>query len=226
MTLRLQPALPALLLLCVLAGCRHKAPPPPPPVATAPPLVSPSSITVITPLPSVPPEAQADVKPAAPEKPAPPPPVQPVKRTRHLRRKQPPVVAADAAPVPPAGAAPAAAPAAPPIMEAAAQTVPPETTPATPKVSAAQEAAPALGELSTGTTIGSQEKSRMLDEIQAQEGRLSKAKEGSTSDAQAVRLQVRTFLSKARQAIAENDLDGAQTLNTKARVLLDELESQ
>ena len=226
MKLRLKCALPGLFLLCVLAGCRHKAPPPPPPVAAAPPPVSPSSITVITPLPSVPPEAQADVKPAAPEKPAEPPPVQPVKRTRRTRKKQPPVVAAETAPAPTAPAAPAAPAATQPVTEPAIQTSAPETTPAIPKVSAAQEAAPALGELSTGTTIGSQEKSRMLSEIQVQESRLSKAKEGATSDAQSVRLQVRTFLSKARQAIAENDLDGAQTLNTKARVLLDELESQ
>ena len=66
----------------------------------------------------------------------------------------------------------------------------------------------------------------MLGEIQTQETRLSKLKEPMTSDGKAVQMQVHAFLLKARQAVAENDLDGAQTLNTKARVMLDELESE
>ena len=45
------------------------------------------------------------------------------------------------------------------------------------------------------------------------------------SDA-AVLMQVDAFLKKARLAIANSDVDGANTLTTKARVLLDELEQQ
>ena len=66
----------------------------------------------------------------------------------------------------------------------------------------------------------------MLRDIDAQETRLSKAHEPKTPDGHAVQLQVRTFLTRARQAVTENDLDGAQTLTTKARVLLDELQSE
>ncbi len=95
-----------------------------------------------------------------------------------------------------------------------------------PGTSPAEEAAPALGELSAGTAISNAERTRMLGEIQSQETRLVKIKEPDTSDARAMQMQIRTFLAKARQAVAENDLDGAQTLNTKARVLLDEFESE
>jgi len=35
--------------------------------------------------------------------------------------------------------------------------------------------------------------------------------------------QIRTFLSKAKQALDQDDLDGANTLVTKAKVLLAEL---
>jgi ribosomal protein S20 len=36
-------------------------------------------------------------------------------------------------------------------------------------------------------------------------------------------VEIRTFLTKAKQALSQDDLDGAQTLATKAKVLLDEL---
>ena len=207
-----------LLLLGALAGCRHKAPPPPPPAAAAPPL-TPSSITVITPLPSVPPQQSPNVQQAQAEPPAPAPAPAPVKRKRRSRRK--PATAAPATP------APAAEQAADNTAAIAAATVPPAgaiPTPTTPTT--AQAAAPALGELSEGTAISAPERVRMLADIQKQEARLAKLKQPTTSDGQAVQLQVRAFLAKARQAVAENDLDGAETLNTKARVLLDELESE
>ena len=35
--------------------------------------------------------------------------------------------------------------------------------------------------------------------------------------------QIRTFLAKAKQALEQDDLDGANTLATKAKVLLSEL---
>ena len=218
-----------LLLLCGLAGCRH-APPPPPPVAATPPPLTPSSITVITPLPSVPPEARANVQPAPVEEPKPAPAPVVVKRTRRLRRKPSPAVpAAEQAQTPAPGAGTAAAPptgtATAPgggtAVEAPAAMVPTSTAPTT-----AEAAAPALGELSAGTAISGQERVRMLGQIQAQETRVAKIKEPATDDGRAIQMQVRAFLAKARQAVAENDLDGAQTLNTKAHVLLDELESE
>lgn len=239
----------ALLLLGTMAGCRHKAPPPPPPVAIAAPPLTSSSITVITPLPSVPPEAKPNVAVAPAEKPAPVPTVVvPAKRTRRLRRKTPPAPApvetaaipgpAAVTPPPPAPSVAAPTPATPQPQngtsaathtEPAGDAVPAGTgslTGTQPSSTAAIEAAPTLGELSAGTALGSGERTRMLGEIQRQEARLLKVKEPASSEARMVQMQVRSFLTKAKQAVAENDLDGAQTLNTKARVLLDELQSE
>ena len=63
----------------------------------------------------------------------------------------------------------------------------------------------------------------MTEQIHAQELRLSRIKQPLSDDDKAITEQVQDFLSKARQAVIENDLDGAQTLTTKAKVLLDEL---
>ncbi len=66
----------------------------------------------------------------------------------------------------------------------------------------------------------------MLAETQTLENRLGKLKQPTTQDGLAVQVQVKVFLARAREAVEESDLDGAQTLNTKARVLLDELKSE
>jgi hypothetical protein len=210
-----------LLAFSSLAGCRHKALPPPPPAAQAPP-ITPSSITVITPLPSVPPQSKADVQPARPEQPAPQPVAKPVKRPRRLRRKPSTVDSAQASG---ADSNPAPTPAAAGGAPGTTTTTPAGTIPA-PGTSTAEEAAPALGQLSAGTAISSAERTRILGEIQVQETRLLKVKTSGSADVLAMQVQIRTFLAKARQAVAENDLDGAQTLNTKARVLLDELQGE
>ncbi len=213
-----------LLILGTLVGCRH-AVLPPPPVAAAPTITTPStnSITVITPLPSVPPERKADVRPAPIEQPSPTPEPTPVKTVRHLRRKVTTPssvnIAGETPPVhteaPPASANGASA--VPPVLASSATSSSPSSG------SSAAGAAPKLGELSTGTTISGNERIKMLSEIQSQELRLSRLKEVASSEIASVQTQVRSFLAKARQAVTENDLDGAQTLNTKARVLLDEL---
>lgn len=197
----------ALLVLGAAVGCRHKAPPPPP-AASAPP-ITPSSITVITPLPSVPADTKADVKPAPPEAPPPAPAPVLIKPARRERRK----LSAPPATAPKPEAVPAAAPAPPKGSEAASASV-------------AKEAEPALGQLAAGTAISDTERTRMLSAIQQQETRLAKVKATAASEIETLQMQVRAFLTKARQAVAENDLDGAQTLNTKARVLLDEMQPE
>ncbi len=214
-----------LVLLGTLGGCRH-AVLPPPPVAVAP-TITPTGtnpITVITPLPSVPPDRKADVRPAPPiEQPKPTPEPAPIKRVHHLRRK---VVTPS-----PANTASETSPSHTEALPQAAngtsiptQVLASSTTLSSPSSgSSAAAAAPKLGELSTGTTISGNERIQMLSEIQSQELRLSRLKEVAGSEIAAVQVQVRSFLAKARQAVTENDLDGAQTLNTKARVLLDEL---
>ena len=220
----------ALLMLGLLTACRHKAPPPPVPPATAPPLTA-SNITVITPLPSVPAQAKADVQPAPKEQPAPPPQARPVQRVRRLRHKRsaPPAASAETKPAgPPAEAQPATAPASGTPVNGTPGVTPNPPAPGTEASSptVAQAAAPALGQLSAGTAINTAERTRMLGEIQQQEARLSRLKPARSSEALTLEMQVKSFLNKARQAIAEDDLDGAQTLNTKARVLLDELQSE
>ncbi len=210
-----------LLLAAGLAGCRHQGPPPALPAA-APPSIAPDNtpgpITVITPLPSVPPGAKPDVQPAPPELPAPTP--IPVKQTRRRHKNHAPSVAAEE-------------PATTPKQSAAADS-PPASTPgvastiagATTAAAAATEAAPVLGELSTGTAISSSERNHLLGEIQSLKTRLSKLPQPKTQDALAVAMQVKTFLARAREAVDQNDLDGAHTLDTKARVLLSELEGE
>ena len=204
----------ALLLLGCTTACRHKAPPPPP-AASAPP-ITPSSITVITPLPSVPTQSKADVKPAAtpePPPPAPAPAASPKQPSRRARRKQI------------APSTPASKPEAVPTSAPAPTTTPTQGSEAA-SASVAKEAEPAIGQLSAGTAINETERTRMLSAIQQQEARLAKLKASATSEILTLQMQAKTFLTKARQAIAENDLDGAQTLNTKARVLLDELQPE
>ncbi len=212
-----------LLALCGATGCRHKAPPPVPQATTAPPL-TPSSITVITPLPSVPPQATADVKlPAPAPVPAPAPAPVLVKHRRRLHRRQvPPSTASSQTPT----EAPTPAPALPTRTAASIDQSAAASEAPVSKSAASTEAAPALGQLSTGTAINPRERTRMLSAIQVQEVRLDKVKGAATEGDQTLGLQIRSFLEKAREAIAENDLDGAETLTTKARVLLDEMQSE
>ncbi len=218
------PSAAGLLLLGTLGGCRHAAAPPPPIASTAP-VITPSTnpITIITPLPSMPPEGKADVRPAEVEPPTAAPIPAPIKPVHHLRHKAaapPPVNTASETPPAHSEVPPAAANGAPSVPATLASTA--VLSPSSSNSSAA-EAAPKLGELSTGTTISGSERIKMLNQIQSQELRLSRLKDVATSEIASVQMQVRSFLAKARQAVTENDLDGAQTLNTKARVLLDEL---
>jgi hypothetical protein len=83
---------------------------------------------------------------------------------------------------------------------------------------------PGLGQLSAGTAISGKQRARIMAEIKAQQERLSKLPAAATSDIATTQLLIQNFLAKARQAVDQNDLDGAETLNTKARVLLDELQ--
>jgi hypothetical protein len=99
----------------------------------------------------------------------------------------------------------------------ATATPPPSPAPA------AQPAQPTLGQLSPGGGADSRERAAMAEQIHIQEVRLSKIKHPLSDENEAITKQIEAFLSKARQAVVENDLDGAQTLTIKAKVLLDEL---
>lgn len=200
----------SLLLLAGLSGCRHKPAPPPPPAASAPPVTS-ATVTVITPLPALPPGKAPDVEPAPTPAPPPPPVQQPVHHAKRKSRKTAP---------PKQDAQVAENEQAPPAATGTPAASSPEQPPAT------ASPAPSIGQLSAGTAISARDRAKMLAEIEAQETRLSKLPTAGNPDAAATQQLIKTFLGKARQAVAQNDLDGAETLNTKARVLLNELQQE
>lgn len=81
-----------------------------------------------------------------------------------------------------------------------------------------------IGQLSsTEETVSSQGRQSIERQITDTENGLNGLKRSLSSDEQLTSTQIKTFLTKARQALAENDLDGAQTLADKAKVLLQEL---
>lgn len=213
------------LPLCLaITGC-HRRPAPPPPPAPAPqsqPPLTPSNITVITPLPSVPPTAEPNVQPAAAA--APPPKPKPTKSRRRSRRpgKSKPTETATQSPqaTSTATTGPAATTSAADSKQSA--------TPSTPTVigpggDAAAPIPTLSGQWSTGTAISTAQRTKMMAAIDAQEKRIPTVPNPTATDTAAILTQVKSFLAKAREAVANNDLDGAQTLNMKAQVLLDEL---
>jgi hypothetical protein len=191
------------LLAAASIGCKHKAPAPVAQTATAPPL-PPSSMTQVPTVPSLPAPAQPQVGPPGSDQKAEETPPTPVRKPHRPKKRLPPDPATMVAAAP-ASAPVAAAPASAPV---AAAVSPPE---------------PTLGQLSAGGGADSRERAAMSEQIHVQEVRLSNLKHPLNDEDEAITKQIESFLSKARQAVAANDLDGAQTLTTKAKVLLDEL---
>ena len=188
-----------LLMASGLSGCHHKVQTLQVPQAQAPPL-NPSTITVITPLPSVPPSARPTVEPTSAAKPVMRPPPAKVKKERsHKRHRE----NKDKRPA----------------TEIAGANKPEIETPPSATASAVSAA-----QWSTGTALDPKQRAQMLTTIQVQDHRAGEVKPSSSADQQAILVQIKLFLEKARDAVANNDLDGAMTLTTKARVLLDELQ--
>ncbi len=187
----------AIVLLLPLSGCKKKTKTPPPPQAQAP--VLPTSKMVHVPdLPALPPPPEGNVTVAS-TKPDNPEPSHPHKTTR---RK-------------PAAAKSAATENGPPTDKAAQTQVATNPVP---------EASSPIGQLSSSGEDGnSQGRSDIEKLITDTENGLNGIKRTLSSDEQLTSTQIRTFLTKAKQALAENDLDGAQTLAKKASVLLGEL---
>ena len=79
----------------------------------------------------------------------------------------------------------------------------------------------AIGQLSTGDSPDSkQETANTLTSI---ERRLNGIKRTLSEQEQKTAAQIREFVKQARKALSSGDLDGAQTLARKARILLSEL---
>ncbi len=151
--------------------------------------------------------------PSAQSVPLPPPP--PPKKVRH-KVKPPATKPADTAQT---AATPATGGAAP----ATAGTGSPTTAQATPPQQPAAAASP-IGQLTTGdSAIGEKTKHQTADLIGETQQGLNGIKRPLSDEEKVTATQIRTFLKQAQQALDNGDTDGALTLATKAKLLLDEL---
>lgn len=212
------------LLALALLGCRHArttqlSPAQAPSIntkdAAAPPAGDPLSTQSQPPLPSLPPVAEDASKHA----PKPPP------KIHHVHHKPKP-------PVTPVTSVAEGTTVNTNSPATAAQTTPATTTPPANQTADASPAVPAntsaIGLLSTGdVTAGAQTRRSTIDLISNTESALKNLKRtlDSATDKQTAD-QIRTFLQKAKAALDLDDLDGAHTLATKAKVLLEELTKQ
>jgi outer membrane biosynthesis protein TonB len=188
-----------LIALCMVAGCKHKTQTAPPPQAQAP-ILPPGNISQGMPPPEMPPPEAPKVNPPETDQAQQPPP----KPHRTTRRKPKP---ADSTPA--EGQTPAQTQATKETQQASAGEAP---------------AASPIGQLSTPSDSGNTLTRRTVDEdITATENGLNGIKRQLSAEEQVTAMQIRTFLTKAKQARDQDDLDGANTLVTKARVLLTEL---
>jgi outer membrane biosynthesis protein TonB len=81
-----------------------------------------------------------------------------------------------------------------------------------------------IGQLTTGdSATQAKAKQDALTLISTTEQGLGNIKRSLSSDEQATLLRIRTFLKQSKQALDTGDSDGALTLATKAKLLLDEL---
>jgi hypothetical protein len=192
------------LLALGTTGCSHKAASPPqqaqaPPLQTGKATLPPPDTTQQqekseTPLASPLPPASAQSVPLPPPKP-------------QKVRKKPKPASAKSDTTQTAAAAPAASGA---------------TAQATP-VSAAGSGSP-IGQLTTGDSAsGERTKHETADLIGGTQQGLNGIKRPLSTDELVTASQIRTFLKQAQQALDTGDTDGAHTLATKAKLLLDEL---
>lgn len=187
----------ALLLLIGIAGCKHNvqsaAPPSPPDKVYTPDDVAKQG------LPQPPPPKPVDVEQQtlqAPEQPQP-------KAAKKKRKSKPTDSGA---------------------VQATKETA--STSPATTQeVSAGQPAdASPIGQLSSASESRSTPTHQQIQVlINNTDNGLKGIKRNLSSDEKQTAEQIRTFLDKARKALDQEDLDGANTLASKAKVLLDEL---
>jgi hypothetical protein len=201
----------ALLLLLALGatGCLHKAASPPQ-QAQAPPLQTGKGT-----LPP-PDTTQQQEKSEAPlASPLPPPSAQsvplPPPTPKKVRKKPKPAPSKSTDTTQTAGATP-------PANGATAVQPTPQV------VSAAGGAGSPIGQLTTGdSALGERTKHETTDLIGGTQQGLNGIKRSLSTDEQVTASQIRTFLKQAQQALDTGDTDGAHTLATKAKLLLDEL---
>jgi hypothetical protein len=212
-----------ILLSAFVAGCRHKPPAPPPQAAQAPILPAGSM-----PQPHTPPQLPAPETPKVglqTAKAAPPPETAP----KHPRHRHPKPATDEAAAKDATGKDTAAKDAAEKDTTGkdADSAAAPATTQQAANMTPIPNAGSPIGQLSTaGDSANTMSRDAILQKINQTESGLNGIKRSLTSEEQTTTTQIRTFLTKAKQALEQDDLDGAHTLLTKAQVLLDELTKQ
>jgi outer membrane biosynthesis protein TonB len=197
-----------LLLALGTTGCLHKAASPPQ-QAQAPPLQTGKGT-----LPP-PDTTQQQEKSEAPlASPLPPPSAQsvplPPPTPKKVRKKPKPAPSKSTDTTQTAGATP--------VTNAATAQATTQT------VSASGGSGSPIGQLTTGdSALGERTKHETADLIGGTQQGLNGIKRSLSTDEQVTASQIRTFLKQAQQELDSGDTDGAHTLATKAKLLLDEL---
>jgi hypothetical protein len=199
---RLPPCI-ALLVFCS-TGCHSHKVSQPPQQAQAPPLQT-GGGTLTTKKNPQPQEKNASPlasplpPPSAQAVALPPPP--PPKKVRHRKKTPKPVEPQTVAATSSGPSASAQSPIVPPVMGASP-----------------------IGQLTTGdSAAGERTKHETADLIGSTQQGMNGIKRPLSADEKVTVAQIRTFLSQAQKALDSGDADGAHTLATKARLLLDEL---
>lgn len=193
-----------MLLAVLVSGCKHKTPVVIPVAAQAPPPPE----KPIAQTASLPPVPQPEIPKVGPPGSDEPPPQPKPHRTTHHKPKP---------------ATPATGDQNTKDTKEPAKDTPPATAIQQASAGEAPAASP-IGQLTTaGDSTGTPSHHDIQETIDSTEKRLSEIKRALTPAEQETTVQIRTFLTKAKQALNQDDLDGAHTLATKAKVLLDEL---
>ncbi len=101
---------------------------------------------------------------------------------------------------------------------------PPATETAAAALPAPAPAAAVLGELTTGGEVSPKTQQDTVELIAADERRLQAVAGTKAKDQVAQLKEVRHFLDQAKEVLATGDAEGAKTLATKAKLLIDDLE--
>lgn len=112
-----------------------------------------------------------------------------------------------------------------PVQEETAKVAPPPPTEAQTIAAAATPPAEAtpLGQLTANDTVTTTDRHAITDRIDATENGVNAIKRPLNGDEQKTVTLIRTHITRARDALKVDDIDGANNLSTKAQQLLQEL---
>jgi hypothetical protein len=198
------------LLLATLAGCNRRQPNATPSAAAqAPSRPALQMAELIPPMPPLPPYVSKVIMldtsvPAEPR-----PVTEETHPKRPHRRSKPPEAAQQESQKP--ATQPATQPATAETEEATNNSQPSESSP--------------IGQLSTASgDANTADRQTLLDKINVMENDLNGLHRPLSSDEQKTVALIRTFITRARDALKTDDLDGAQNYYTKGKILLQELQ--